>query len=94
MITFSGVKCGNFLASFAVTDRMSKTFTAARVQGIATEAAAAYRAAADQIEAQARVADPDEAMWEIHRVILGEPLGALHELAQDVIYPALRDAAE
>ena len=73
---------------------MSK-FTSDQAREIATQVSAAYRIAATQIEAIAQsVTDPDAALWEIHRVILGELVSAPFELAQDALYPALSSAAE
>ncbi|HYP99998.1 MAG TPA: hypothetical protein VER96_15090 [Polyangiaceae bacterium] len=70
-------------------------FTSQQANEIATQAAAIYRATADRIEAVAQSTDnPDDALWEIQRLILGETIGTLQELAQDTLYPALRDAAE
>lgn len=73
---------------------MSK-FTSAQAREIATQVSAAYRTAATQIEAIAQSAtDPDDALWEIQRVIRGELVWTPLELAQDVLYPALCGAAE
>jgi hypothetical protein len=70
-------------------------FSPEQAKEIAALAAATLRATADSIEAAAQTAtSPDDALWEIHRLILGEPLGTLLATAQDVLYPALRDAAE
>jgi hypothetical protein len=75
---------------------MSKSkFSPEQVKEIATQAAAVYRATAERIEALAQTdASPDDALWEIQRCILGGPIATVHEIAQDVLYPALRDAAE
>jgi hypothetical protein len=74
---------------------MMTKFSPDQAKEIAGLSVVTLRATADRIEAIAQSStNPDDALWEIHRAILSEPMGALLEFAQDTLYPALSDAAE